>query len=135
LARIHIPRNSTQLISISFLSPSADNGRSSRRLRNTNGPASGLCFLLVIGFSGSCSSILKQSALKLPSLHTSGHMPALKGQFATEWCWNEVGRAGYHSRDKAGIWSKLSKHQSNLTPAQISRIPYTALTLQLLLQP
>jgi hypothetical protein len=95
LARHHIPRNSTQLISISFLSPSADNGRSSSRLRNTNGPASGRCFL-VIGFSGSCSSILKQSALKLPSLHTSGHMPALTGQFATEWWWNEVGRAGYH---------------------------------------
>jgi len=35
-----IPRNSTQLISISSLSPSADNGRSSSRARSTNGPVS-----------------------------------------------------------------------------------------------
>ena len=52
---VHIPKNSTQLISISSLSPSAHNGRSSSRLRSTNGPVSGAecCLLFKLAFSGS----------------------------------------------------------------------------------
>lgn len=37
---LFVPRNSTQLISISSLFPSADSGRSSSKLRSTNGPVS-----------------------------------------------------------------------------------------------
>jgi hypothetical protein len=132
LARRHIPRNSTQLISISFLSPSADNGRSSSRLRNTNGPASGRCFLLVIGFSGSCSSILKQYPLKLPSLHTSGHIPALIGQFATEWWCNEVGRAGYHFKGRGRDLEQTEQTPIKSHPAQLSLTACSCLTSQLL---
>lgn len=37
---LYVPRNSTQLISMSSLSPSAANGTSSNRLRKTYGPVS-----------------------------------------------------------------------------------------------
>jgi hypothetical protein len=62
----HIPRNSTQLISTSSLSPSVDNGRSSSKLRSTNGPASvaGRFLLLDVDSSESRGSILKQLGLK-----------------------------------------------------------------------
>lgn len=56
----HIPRNSTQLISMSSLSPSADNGRSSSRLRRTYGPVSSEVRGLVLELetsSGSLSSM------------------------------------------------------------------------------
>jgi hypothetical protein len=73
----YIPRNSTQLISISSLSPSADNGRSSSRLRRTNGPISGAgrFLFLDVGSSGSRGPILKQFVLKLSSSHISGQLP------------------------------------------------------------
>lgn len=63
----HIPRNSTQLISISSLSPSADNGRSASRVRKMKGPISGAGRLSrpEAGCSTSCVSIVKELALRL----------------------------------------------------------------------
>ena len=58
----YIPKNSTQLISISSWSPSADKGTSSSRLRRTKGPVSGalrfLCLELGVS-STSCDAIFR----------------------------------------------------------------------------
>jgi hypothetical protein len=112
----HIPRNSTQFISMSFLSPSADNGRSLSRLRSTKGPTSGRFVLFTVGSFGFFGSILKQFALKLPSSHISNHMPTHRALCRTRFRWSEFWRAGYHFGGTRQGWSKQSKHQSNLTP-------------------
>jgi hypothetical protein len=133
LARRHIPRNSTQLISISSLSPSADNGISSSRLRNTNGPASGRCFL-VIGFSGSCSSIFQAICAQATIFaYLRSYARAYRAVCDGNGGGTRLEEQATISRDEAGILGKLSKHQSNLTPHNFRWLLCSGLTSQLLL--
>lgn len=53
-----IPKNSTQFISISSLSPSADSGRSSRSVRSTNGPVSAAACRLFNAVSSELDSMV-----------------------------------------------------------------------------
>jgi len=57
----NIPRNSTQFISISSLSPSADNGTSSSRLRRTYGPCSEARLLIELASSARCFSSMARA--------------------------------------------------------------------------
>jgi hypothetical protein len=59
--KLRSPRNSTQLISTSALSPSADNGTSSRRLRSTKGPVSGAVSLRFCDPATFCPDILRRA--------------------------------------------------------------------------
>jgi hypothetical protein len=113
----HIPRNSTQLISILFLSPSADNGRSASRLRSTKGPTSGAVRSNFVEgvFSGSCASILNDFALKLPSSHISRQMPAHRAVSRLVCVggvsWDSEGRLPNSEDEALRVWSKPSKHK------------------------
>jgi hypothetical protein len=58
---ICIPRNSTQLISMSSRSPDADKGRSSSRVRSINGPVFVVVNLVRVASPDSCSAIVTRA--------------------------------------------------------------------------
>ena len=96
-ARINVPRTSTQFISISSLSSSAESGRSSSRVLSTNGLVSGVGRFLFLATCASCDSF---SSIAARSSAHEGNMER-SNRFILECCATCLRR---HHRPQEAVW-------------------------------
>lgn len=110
-----VPRNSTQLISTSYLSPSADSGRSSSRLRNTKGPVSAAARFL---FLEVCRSPTSLCSMTLTGAHENIILylvPRLSCASLCRRCW-WAGESKLPILEQRGLFDRQANTAQTISP-------------------